>query len=94
MRIMGAGRTLDGLGMKNRLVIIDECAGAIRTSGRTTAHSETMLSGYFAGLGMKNANTEIGQTDPLPRRGIGGIGARISLPLLRRLPSREAGHRE
>jgi predicted dehydrogenase len=34
---------------------LDVSAGAIRSSGRATAHSETMLRGYFAGLGMENA---------------------------------------
>ena len=45
--------------------LIDESAGAIPSFGRATASSENILSGYFAGLGMKNARTEIGQTDPL-----------------------------
>jgi hypothetical protein len=33
-------------------------------------------------------------TPLLDKEGVGGIGARISLPMIRRLPSREAGHRE
>jgi hypothetical protein len=57
----GANR---GLVLPCRLVFIEESAGAIRCSGRAE-HSETMLSGDFAALGMKNARTEIGQTDAL-----------------------------
>jgi len=40
---------------RSRLVIDDEFAGVVRSSVRATAPSESMLGGFFAGLGTKNA---------------------------------------
>jgi hypothetical protein len=42
-------------GNSNGRVFINDSAGAVRSSGRLTAGSETKLSGHFAGLGIKNA---------------------------------------
>lgn len=39
-------------GNSNGRVFINDSAGAVRGSGRLTAGSETMLSGYCAGLGL------------------------------------------
>jgi hypothetical protein len=38
----------------SRQVFVNESAGAVRSSGRATAHLENMLIGYFAGLCLGN----------------------------------------